>query len=155
VLITGETGVGKELVAKSIHQHSKRSGQPLVQINCAALPENIVESELFGHLRGAFSGATSDRSGRFELADGGSLFLDEVGELPLPVQAKLLRALQSGEIQRVGSQQLTHYDWPGNVRELEHLLSRPALKAIREQGRSSDIISITPSQAQAPNPKPQ
>lgn len=103
VLITGETGVGKELVAKSIHQHSHRKDDPLVQINCAALPENIVESELFGHVKGAFSGAVNHRSGRFELADGGTLFLDEVGELSLSVQAKLLRALQNGEIQRVGS----------------------------------------------------
>ncbi|WP_281561637.1 nitric oxide reductase transcriptional regulator NorR [Thalassomonas sp. RHCl1] len=103
VLITGETGVGKELVAKSLHHNSRRKNQPLVQINCAALPENIVESELFGHVKGAFSGAVNDRSGRFELADSGTLFLDEVGELPLAVQAKLLRALQYGEIQRVGS----------------------------------------------------
>jgi len=103
VLVTGETGVGKELVAKRIHQNSQRHNQPLVQINCAALPENIVESELFGHVKGAFSGAVNNRSGRFELADRGTLFLDEVGELPLPAQAKLLRALQSGEIQRVGS----------------------------------------------------
>ncbi|WDE08564.1 nitric oxide reductase transcriptional regulator NorR [Thalassomonas viridans] len=110
VLITGETGVGKELVAKSLHQHSQRKNQPLVQINCAALPENIVESELFGHVKGAFSGAVSDRSGRFELADGGTLFLDEVGELPLPVQAKLLRALQYGEIQRVGSDKIIVVD---------------------------------------------
>ncbi|CAA0078848.1 Nitric oxide reductase transcription regulator NorR2 [Halioglobus japonicus] len=221
VLITGETGVGKELVARNIHLSSQRAAQPLVQINCAALPENIVESELFGHLRGSFSGATQDRSGRFELADGGTLFLDEVGELSLSIQAKLLRALQSGEIQRIGSDraitvdvriiaatnrelqrevkegrfradlyhrlsvyplpvpplrdrkkdcillagyfleknqhqlgvsrlrlsagasdQLERYDWPGNVRELEHLLSRAALRAIREQGRGSSIISI-------------
>ncbi|GAB3288241.1 nitric oxide reductase transcriptional regulator NorR [Parahaliea aestuarii] len=103
VLITGETGVGKDLVARAIHYNSRRAGQALVQVNCAALPESVVESELFGHLRGAFTGASRDRSGRFELADGGSLYLDEIGELPLGVQAKLLRALQSGEIQRVGS----------------------------------------------------
>ncbi|WP_137224871.1 nitric oxide reductase transcriptional regulator NorR [Shewanella sp. MEBiC00475] len=110
VLITGETGVGKELVAKSIHQQSRRSEQLLVQINCAALPESIVESELFGHVKGAYSGAVSDRRGRFELADGGTLFLDEVGELPLAVQAKLLRALQNGEIQRVGSDNIIVVD---------------------------------------------
>jgi len=110
VLITGETGVGKELVAKSIHHHSDRKNKPLVQINCAALPENIVESELFGHVKGAFTGATSGRSGRFELADGGTLFLDEVGELPLAAQAKLLRALQNGEIQRVGSDKIIVVD---------------------------------------------
>jgi anaerobic nitric oxide reductase transcription regulator len=110
VLVTGETGVGKELVARSIHQQSRRAEELLVQINCAALPENIVESELFGHVRGAFSGAVKDRSGRFELADGGTLFLDEVGELPLSAQAKLLRALQSGEIQRVGSDDIIRVD---------------------------------------------
>lgn len=110
VLITGETGVGKELVARRIHQLSPRQDEALVQINCAALPESIIESELFGHVRGAFSGATADRSGRFELADGGTLFLDEVGELPLAAQAKLLRALQSGEIQRVGSDRLISVD---------------------------------------------
>lgn len=103
VLITGETGVGKDLVARSVHHGSRRAAGALVQVNCAALPESVVESELFGHLRGAFTGANRDRSGRFELANGGTLYLDEVGELPLAVQAKLLRALQSGEIQRVGS----------------------------------------------------
>ncbi len=103
VLITGETGTGKELVAKSVHAQSSRADKPLVHINCAALPESVAESELFGHVKGAFTDATSDRAGKFELADGGSLFLDEIGELPLSLQAKLLRALQQGDIQRVGS----------------------------------------------------
>ncbi len=105
VLITGETGVGKELVAEAIHLQSARATKPLISLNCAALPELLVESELFGHVKGAFSGAVSGRSGKFELAHGGSLFLDEVGELPLPVQSKLLRVLQSGQLQRVGSDQ--------------------------------------------------
>lgn len=103
VLITGETGVGKELFARRLHTRSDRAQAPLIYVNCAALPENLIESELFGHTRGAFSGAVQNRVGKFELAHGGTLFLDEIGELPLTVQPKLLRALQSGEIQRVGS----------------------------------------------------
>lgn len=103
VLLLGETGVGKELVAQALHAASPRAARPLISLNCAALPETLVESELFGHVRGAFSGAVADRRGKFELAHGGTLFLDEVGELPLAVQAKLLRVLQDGQLQRLGS----------------------------------------------------
>lgn len=103
VLILGETGVGKELIAQQIHRHSSRALEPMVYVNCAALPESIAESELFGHVKGAFSSAVDNRAGKFELADSGTLFLDEVGELPLSIQAKLLRVLQDGHIQRVGS----------------------------------------------------
>ncbi|MBA5762428.1 nitric oxide reductase transcriptional regulator NorR [Vibrio sp. 404] len=102
VLVMGETGVGKELVAHSIYSQSKRHDNPFVYLNCAALPESVAESELFGHIKGAFTGAISNRKGKFELADKGTLFLDEVGELSLALQAKLLRALQYGDIQRVG-----------------------------------------------------
>ncbi|MBF6630962.1 MAG: nitric oxide reductase transcriptional regulator NorR [Comamonas sp.] len=102
VLITGETGVGKELVAQALHAQSLRADHAFVSLNCAALPDNLVESELFGHVRGAFTGAVQDRSGKFEQAHQGTLFLDEVGELPLATQAKLLRVLQSGQIQRLG-----------------------------------------------------
>ena len=108
VLVSGETGVGKELCVRRLHAYSSRRDEPLVYVNCAALPESIVESELFGHVRGAFTGADKDRLGKFSLADGASLFLDEIGELPLHVQPKLLRALQEGEVQRVGSDEVLH-----------------------------------------------
>lgn len=102
VMINGESGTGKELIARAIHHSSERSNRPLVRVNCAAIPQDLFESEFFGHVRGAFSGAVSDRLGRFEVADGGTLFLDEVGEIPLALQGKLLRVLQDGEFERVG-----------------------------------------------------
>ena len=102
VLLQGETGVGKELVAHAIHNLSPRRARPLVKLNCAALPPSLVESELFGHEKGAFTGAVAQRKGRFEIADGSTLFLDEIGELPLELQAKLLRVIQDGELERVG-----------------------------------------------------
>ena len=110
VLIEGETGTGKEVVASAIHRLSSRSSKPLTVLNCAAIPEALLEAELFGHTRGAFTGAVQSRTGRIEAAHGGTLFLDEIGELPLAVQAKLLRFLECGELQRVGDNEVTRVD---------------------------------------------
>ena len=110
VLVTGETGTGKELVAGAVHTLSKRAKHPFVVVNCAAIPESLLEAELFGHARGAFTGAVQSRLGRIHVAQGGTLFLDEVGELPLSMQAKLLRFLQSGEVQRLGSSDVYRVD---------------------------------------------
>ena len=107
VLITGETGSGKEIVARTIHRLSPRAERPFIAINCSAIPESLMESEIFGHERGAFTGAAERRLGCFELADGGTLLLDEIGEMPAPTQAKLLRVLEDGKIRRLGSKSET------------------------------------------------
>jgi DNA-binding NtrC family response regulator len=110
VLVTGENGTGKELIARALHDGSRRKGAPFVKLNCAAVPAELIESELFGHEKGAFTGAVAARRGKFELADGGTLFLDEVGDMPPAMQAKVLRALQEGELERVGGQQTLKVD---------------------------------------------
>jgi len=155
ILITGETGTGKGLVAKAIHQKSKRKNRPFISINCGAIPENLLESELFGHVRGAFTGATVSKSGKFELADGGTIFLDEIGDMSPDLQVKVLKVLEEGEFEQVGGAKTikvdvrviaaTHRDLPeevhnGNFREdlFYRLYVIPiGLPALRD--RKSDI----------------
>src|SRR2546428_4944481 len=110
VLISGESGTGKELIAHAIHSGSQRAGRPFVKMNCAAVPTELIESELFGHEKGAFTGAVKSRVGRFEQADGGTLFIDEVGDMPAAMQAKLLRVLQEGELEKVGGDEVIKVD---------------------------------------------
>ncbi len=159
VLIQGETGVGKEIIARHLHLQSDRADQAMVQISCAALPEALAEAELFGHTKGAFTGASQARSGRFELADGGTLFLDEVGEISLAIQAKLLRALQEGEVQRVGSDEMikvdvrilaaTNRDLKEEVKagrfraDLYHRLAVFPIMIPRLKDRDSDILLLS------------
>ena len=159
VLITGESGTGKELIARALHQMSNRSNRPMIKVNCAALPANLIESELFGHEKGAFTGALARKTGKFELADGGSLFLDEIGEMPIELQSKLLRALQEGEIERVGGTEVikvdvriitaTNRDLPkeianGNFREdLYYRLNVFPIHSIPLRKRKEDIPLLT------------
>ena len=135
VLVLGETGTGKELIARAIHQLSSRNERTLVKLNCAAIPTGLLESELFGHEKGAFTGAISRKIGRLELAHGGTLFLDEIGDLPLELQPKILRALQEKEFERLGGTQTI----PVNVR-LVAATDRKLTKMVADKEFRSDLI---------------
>ena len=132
VMVTGESGTGKELIARCIHRHSHRSKGPFVAVNCAAIPENLIESELFGHEKGAFTGATEAKAGQFDLSSGGTLFLDEIGDMTLPTQTKILRAIQEGEIQRVGGTRTKKVDVRLIAATHKNLLSMVKSKEFRE-----------------------
>src|SRR6516164_5062735 len=132
VLITGESGTGKELVARALHEHSPRSGRPFIALNTAAIPADLLESELFGHERGAFTGADTQRRGRFEQADGGTLFLDEIGDMSMPLQTRLLRVLAEGEFYRVGGQTPIHVDVRVIAATNQNLQERVARGLFRE-----------------------
>ena len=150
VLILGDTGVGKELVARNIHLHSARKDQPLIHLNCASLPENLAESEFFGHAKGAFTGAQNARQGKFQLADGGTLFLDEIGELPLAMQSKLLRVLQSGEVQTVGEDELKYVDVrviAATNRDLKHEVTQGRFRADLYHRLSVYPLTVAPLKA--------
>jgi Nif-specific regulatory protein len=139
VLIRGESGSGKELVARALHSLSPRADEPFVAVNCAAIPDGMLESELFGHVKGAFTGAVKDHRGKFALAHGGTLFLDEIGDLSLPAQAKLLRALEEGEVQPLGAEAVTRVD----VRVLSAThrdLERSFFRANRGNDRTSQRL---------------
>jgi DNA-binding NtrC family response regulator len=134
VLITGETGTGKELIARALHHHSRRAARPFVPVNCGALAESLLESELFGHVRGSFTGALGDKKGVFEQADGGSIFLDEIGETTAAVQVRLLRVLEQGEVRPVGASRVTTV----NVRVVA-ATNRDLERAVREGSFRQDL----------------